>query len=176
VRPQDEGLTAAESHSGLECVSRSLPAKSLVTYPRANFFSVLANIEFSIFSDLGLSSLVWMSRIPKPDDAVIMELMVSVVVDEAVQGVMGGGDRGVEGDRGHFNRGLDISSGGTWPGEDSPLRGESIDRRDAEEPFFIKDLSLETGPCEKLRRKPGESVVGVVGVNKPFGGTTDGSW
>jgi hypothetical protein len=117
-----------------------------VTYPRANFFSVLVNMALRIFSDLGLSSFVWMSRIPKPDDAFIMELIVSVVVDEAVQGVMGGGDKGVEGDRGHLNRGLDISSAGTWPGEDSPLRGEPIDLRDAEEPFFTNDLSLETGP------------------------------
>lgn len=54
-----------------------------------------------------------MSRIPKPDEALIIELMVSVVVDDAVQGVMGGGDIGVDGERGHLNRGLDASSGGT---------------------------------------------------------------
>jgi hypothetical protein len=87
-----------------------------------------------------------MSRIPKPNDADIIELIVSVVVDEPVQGVMGGGDMGVEGERGHLSRGLDTSSGGTWPGEDIALRGESIDRRDAEEPILTKDLSLETGP------------------------------
>lgn len=146
MSPQEEGLTAGESHSDLQSVNWGLFVPSFVTYPRENFFSVLVNIELSIFSDLGLSSLVWMRRIPNPDDAVIIELMVSVVVDEAVQGVIGGGDNGVEGDRGHLNRGLVISSGGTWPGDDNPLRGESIDRRDAEEPFLINDLSLETGP------------------------------
>lgn len=112
MSPHEEALTAGDSHSVLWRVSYVL-WRNEVSYPIANFFSVLLKIELRIFSDLGWSSLVWMSRIPKPDEALIIELMVSVVVDDAVQGVMGGGDIGVDGERGHLNRGLDASSGGT---------------------------------------------------------------
>lgn len=114
---------------------------------------------------------------PKPDDD-MMELMVSVVVDEAVPGVMGGGDRGVVGERGHLNRELGVSGGGAKPGEDIPLRGESIDRAGVGPLYELastNDLSFDMGPFPKLKRKPGDSGVGVVGVMRPLGGTTDGS-
>lgn len=68
-----------------------------------------------------------MRRIPNSDDG-IMELMVSVVVDEAVQGVMGGGDSGVAGESGHLNLGLRGLNAEPDPGDSTPICGESIVR------------------------------------------------
>ena len=105
----------------------------------------------------------------------IAELIVSVVVvEDAVHGVMGGGDRGVAGDRGHLSLGLDVSSvGGACLGEGIPKRsgvGPSY-----EAPDRTSCLKAVTGPLENANR--GER--GVFGLDRPgeFKGVMRaGSW
>lgn len=100
------------------------------------------------FSALGVSPLAWISRIPKW--LAEKEVVVLVVYEDAVQGVMGGGDRGVLGDNGHLILGLGDSSGaGTNLGDGQvvlPDRStDLLDDKDWCEPGRINCFKAVTG-------------------------------
>lgn len=98
------------------------------TDPTRNFFSAFSMTDRRARSVLGGNPPAWTKRMPKVADD-IMELMVSVVVVEAVHGVMGGGESGVAGDIGHLILGLDMSElAVVCLGEAIPFRENSVDR------------------------------------------------
>jgi hypothetical protein len=86
-----------------------------------------------------------------------------------VQGVMGGGDRGVVGERGHLSLRLDMGVRGVLlhigeaTGVDLKESNDLADARLWLEATRTMLLRVETGPLVKLKR-PG--VLGVAGVDR----------
>lgn len=74
-------------------------------YPTPNLFPALMRVLFRIFSVRGDTSPEWKQR--RPVQLGVGGPLLSVVVnDDVVDGVIGGGDKGVVGESGHRNRGL----------------------------------------------------------------------
>lgn len=162
----------------------------LATHPRLNSFSVLDKVKRSDFSILGVKFPSCTRRIPNPSNG--SWPITSVVVEVAVDGVIGGTELGVAGVKGHRKRGLDISPGCTNAGDDTLLLTESFDlpRPAAEDAISCNDPDLTS--CFSVEANPNllpdadeedeaaESGVwqnsGLVGVGRVEGRNWCGSW
>ena len=105
-----EPLGTAKKHISLLHfrARNSTPAQ---TYPVPKAFSARIRVSRSVFFAPEDRSHACMRR--RPNELAGIELVVSVVVvDDAVQGVMGGGDSGVAGDIGHLDLVAPISCSG----------------------------------------------------------------
>lgn len=103
------------------------------------------------------------------------EKLLSVAEEE---GVIGGGESGVDGVRGHLNLG-DSGTGRLYGvGDEMAVRLNSMDRGDErvdDEPRVTSCFKAETEE-EDLRASLPKGDVGVIGVERPGdGGTTEGS-
>lgn len=106
---------------------------------------------------MSVSKSAWMRRMPKGLGDMGPE--ASVMVEQAVEGVIGGGERGMPGDRGHLSLGPLVSmrnegvkmkvSGDSLPEE------ETVDTDETLEPVFVLTsfLKEETGEVVKLKRE-----------------------
>lgn len=141
-----------------------------------NFFSARSMVWRSVLSCLSVSRSAWTRRMPNGLGDMGPE--ASVMVDEAVEGVMGGGERGMPGDRGQRslgplmsmrNEGVKTRVSGaaavaSLPAEEMEEMEDMEDMEEMLEPVFdltsFLKLKREDEEEELLEAEAGGDIVG----------------
>lgn len=151
-----------------------------------NFLSARSMVWRRVRSCLSVRRSAWMRRMPKGLGDMGPE--ASVMVEEATEGVMGGGESGMPGDRGHLNLGplVSIRKEGVKVKVSGDLASlpaeETVDTDEMLDPVFVLTsfLKEETGepkPPKRVEGSGGELGGDIVGVVRPEDdGRRVGSW